>query len=85
MEKAPLAAKGLFIVRRMLAGPGSRCSLPTVPNGTVWNLAAHPADANFLLASTVNGQVFASADGGSAWRKLPRDFGEVHALAWIPN
>ena len=55
--------------------------LPTVPNGTVWNLAAHPADANFLLASTVNGQVFASADGGTAWRKLPRDFGEVHALA----
>jgi photosystem II stability/assembly factor-like uncharacterized protein len=59
--------------------------LPTVPNGTVWNLATHPADAGFLLASTVNGQVFASADGGQAWRKLPRDFGEVHALAWVPN
>ena len=59
--------------------------LPTVPNGTVWNLAVHPADASFLLASTVNGQVFASADGGAAWRKLPRDFGEVHALAWVPN
>ena len=59
--------------------------LPTVPNGTVWNLATHPADASFLLASTVNGQVFASADGGHAWRKLPRDFGEVHALAWVPN
>jgi photosystem II stability/assembly factor-like uncharacterized protein len=60
-------------------------ALPTVPNGTVWNLAAHPADASFLLASTVNGQVFASADGGTAWGKLPRDFGEVHALAWVPN
>ena len=59
--------------------------LPTVPNGTVWNLAAHPADAGFLLASTVNGQVFASADGGTTWGKLPRDFGEVHALAWVPN
>jgi photosystem II stability/assembly factor-like uncharacterized protein len=60
-------------------------ALPTVLNGTVWNLAAHPADASFLLASTVNGQVFASADGGTAWGKLPRDFGEVHALAWVPN
>jgi photosystem II stability/assembly factor-like uncharacterized protein len=59
--------------------------LPTVPNGTVWNLAVHPADPGYLLASTVNGQVFASADGGLAWRKLPRDFGEVHALAWVPN
>lgn len=59
--------------------------LPIVPNGTVWNLASHPADTDFLLASTVNGQVFASADGGNAWRKLPRDFGEVHALAWVPN
>lgn len=59
--------------------------LPMVPNGTVWNLTAHPADAEFLLASTVNGQVFASADGGHAWRKLSRDFGEVHALAWLPN
>jgi photosystem II stability/assembly factor-like uncharacterized protein len=59
--------------------------LPTVPNGTVWNLATHPAEASFLLASTVNGQVFASGDGGSTWKKLSRDFGEVHALAWMPN
>lgn len=59
--------------------------LPVVPNGTVWNLTAHPADADFLLASTVNGQVFASDDGGHAWRKSSRDFGEVHALAWLPN
>lgn len=59
--------------------------LPIVPNGTVWNLVSHPADPDFLLASTVNGQVFASADGGHSWRKLPRDFGEVHALAWVPN
>jgi hypothetical protein len=55
------------------------------PNGTIWNLASHAADPDFLLASSVNGQVFCSADAGNSWSKFPRDFGEVHALAWVPN
>ncbi len=59
--------------------------IPVEPNGTVWDLAAHPADSDFLLASTVNGQVFYTADGGDSWTKFKRDFGEVHALAWVPN
>ena len=59
--------------------------LSVEPNGTVWDLAAHPADSNFLLASTVNGQVFCTANAGDSWSKFPRDFGEVHALAWVPN
>ncbi len=59
--------------------------IPVEPNGTIWDLAAHPADSDFLLASTVNGQVFCTADGGDSWSKFHRDFGEVHALAWVPN
>ena len=59
--------------------------LPVEPNGTIWDLAAHPADSDFLLASTVNVQVFCTADGGDSWSKFHRDFGEVHALAWVPN
>jgi photosystem II stability/assembly factor-like uncharacterized protein len=59
--------------------------LPVEPNGTIWNLAAHPADPDFLLASSVNGQVLFSADGGDSWVKFHREFGEVHALAWVPN
>ncbi len=60
-------------------------SLPVTPNGTVWDLATHASDPNFLLASTVNGQVFCSADAGASWSKLNREFGEVHALAWVAN
>jgi photosystem II stability/assembly factor-like uncharacterized protein len=59
--------------------------LPVVPNGTVWDLATHASDPNFLMASTVNGQVFCSDDAGASWSKLPREFGEVHALAWVAN
>jgi hypothetical protein len=59
--------------------------VPVSPNGTIWNLTGHAADPDFLLASSVNGQVFCSTDAGASWRKLAREFGEVHALAWIPN
>jgi hypothetical protein len=48
-------------------------------------LATHASDPNFLLASTVNGQVFCSADAGASWTKFNREFGEVHALAWVAN
>jgi hypothetical protein len=24
-------------------------------------------------------------DGGAAWEKLPREFGEIRALAWTPE
>ena len=55
------------------------------PNGTVWYLATHPSDPDFILASTVNGQVFYSADAGDSWAKINREFGEVHALGWVSN
>ena len=57
--------------------------LPVKPNGTVWDLATHPSDPDFILASTVNGQVFSSSDAGDSWTKFDREFGEVHALAWV--
>ena len=59
--------------------------LTVAPNGTIWNLATHASDPNFLLASTVNGQVFCSVDAGASWSKFNREFGEVHALAWVAN
>ena len=38
-----------------------------------------------FVGKTVNDQVFCSADAGSSWSKLNREFGEVHALAWVAN
>ncbi len=39
----------------------------------------------FLLASSVNGQVFCSTDAGDSWSKFSREFGEGVDLAWVPN
>ena len=59
--------------------PGRPLPVPMPPNGTIWNLATHVADPDFLLASSVNGQVFCSTDAGDSWSKFSREFGEVHA------
>ena len=31
------------------------------------------------------GELYRSTDGGTAWEKLPREFGEIRALAWTPS
>ena len=59
--------------------------LPVSPNGGFWDLATHASDPDFILASTVNGQVYFSDNAGDSWTKYPRDFGEVHALACVSN
>ena len=59
--------------------------LPVEPNGSIWDLAANPADPNFVLASSINGQVLFSDDGGDSWTKSRKDFGEVHSLDCVPN
>lgn len=59
--------------------------LPVVPNGTMWDIATHYSDSSFLMAGSVNGQVFLSHDSGDSWTRLSRYFGEVHALAAVPS
>ncbi len=61
-----------------------RASLPCVPNSTVWGFAVHPAQPSLVLAYTVSGEVYRSSDGGDSWDKLPREFGEIRALLWLP-
>lgn len=58
--------------------------MPGRANSTVWNFAVHPAAPEWMYASSVSGQVFRSTDGGESWDKLPREFGEIRALAWTP-
>jgi hypothetical protein len=58
--------------------------MPGRANSTVWTFAVHPADADLVYASSVSGEVYRSTDGGASWLKLPREFGEVRALAWAP-
>ncbi len=59
-------------------------AMPGRANSTLWNFATHPSDPQLVYASSVSGEVYRSTDGGSAWARLPRVFGEIRALAWTP-
>jgi hypothetical protein len=37
------------------------------------------------LLTIVPREIFASTDVSDSWCKFARDFGEAHALAWVPN
>lgn len=58
--------------------------MPGRANSTIWNFAVHPANPSMIYASSVSGQVYRSLDGGASWQRLPREFGEIRALAWTP-
>ena len=59
--------------------------LPGEPNSNIWNIVAHPADPDFVLASSLLGEVYRSSDAGDSWDKLKREFSEIGALVWVPN
>ena len=60
-------------------------TLPQEPNTPMWAFATHASDADFILCCSHYGQIYATADGGDWWVKLPREFSEVRGLAWMPN
>jgi len=60
-------------------------SMPGLANSTIWNFAVSPAEPERIYASSVSGEIYCSTSGGAAWEKLPREFGEVRALAWTPG
>jgi photosystem II stability/assembly factor-like uncharacterized protein len=59
--------------------------MPGRANSTMWNFAVHPADPQMIYASSVSGQLYRSLDSGASWQRLPREFGEIRALAWTPE
>jgi photosystem II stability/assembly factor-like uncharacterized protein len=59
--------------------------LPSQPNGTMWGLATHPADANRIVAFSLFGEVYVTENAGASWRKIGREFGEIRTAAWVPN
>lgn len=56
--------------------------MPGRANSTIWNFAVSQADPDMIYASSVSGEVYRSTDTGCSWDKLPREFGEIRALAW---
>ena len=61
------------------------CALPVEPNSVIYWLATHPDRPEVVLAASLHGYVYASTDGGDSWNKLRREFGEIRALALMPN
>ena len=61
-----------------------RASLPVEANSTVYWMATHPDLPAMVVAATVFGQVFASADTGDTWTKLDREFGEIRSVTLAP-
>jgi photosystem II stability/assembly factor-like uncharacterized protein len=59
--------------------------LPVEPNSTMYWFATNRADPDIIAANSIHGYVYLSTDGGDSWTKLRREFGEVRALAWLPN
>ena len=62
-----------------------KAMLPCLPNSTIWGFATHPGDPNRIYAHTVSGELYESTDGGPTWAKLPREFGEIRSLLWVPG
>ncbi len=55
------------------------------PNATIWGFATHPANGDRILAFSLFGEVYSSEDAGDSWHKIEREFGEIRAIAWLPN
>ncbi len=62
-----------------------RAELPVEPNSPIWAFATNPADPGLVLACSHYGELYSSYDAGDFWKKLPREFTEIRALAWTPN
>jgi photosystem II stability/assembly factor-like uncharacterized protein len=50
-------------------------------NSIIWDIDTHPSAPDTIVAVSIYGRVLISTDGGSTWRKLDREFGELRALA----
>ena len=48
---------------------------------TIWTFATTTTDPDLIAAASVSGYVYLSSNGGSTWRKLEREFGEIRSLA----
>jgi photosystem II stability/assembly factor-like uncharacterized protein len=62
-----------------------KATLPVDPNSTIYWFATHPSDPDVIVANSLHGYVYTSIDGGDSWNKVAQEFGEIRAVAWVPN
>ena len=46
------------------------------------SIASRP---DVIVANSLHGYVYTSTDGGDSWNKVAQEFGEIRAVAWVPN
>ncbi|MGO9604193.1 MAG: WD40/YVTN/BNR-like repeat-containing protein [Candidatus Binataceae bacterium] len=63
----------------------SVCALPVEPNSVVYWIGTNPANPDTIVAVSLHGYVYTSIDSGDTWQKNRREFGEIRAVAWLPN
>jgi photosystem II stability/assembly factor-like uncharacterized protein len=80
----PPGSVGFIVISEDAGEKWRTAQMPGPANSTIWNFATYPTDPNLVYASSVSGQVYRSTDAGLSWSKLPREFGEIRALAWAP-
>jgi hypothetical protein len=51
----------------------------------IYWVATNPADPGVVVAASLHGYLYTSTDSGETWQKNRREFGEIRALAWVPN
>jgi photosystem II stability/assembly factor-like uncharacterized protein len=81
----PPGNQGGLYATQDLGTSWKRLGLPQITNSTVWNFAFHPSDPRRAYVSSVSGQLYRTLDGSASWSKLPMEFGEVRAIAWLPG
>lgn len=59
--------------------------LPVEPNSVIYWFGTHKAIPNVIVAASLYGYLYTSEDGGDSWRKLKKEFGEIRAVAVMPN
>ncbi|MGO9060348.1 MAG: WD40/YVTN/BNR-like repeat-containing protein [Candidatus Binataceae bacterium] len=62
-----------------------KMALPVEPNSTIYWFATNRANPDIIAANSLHGYLYLSTDAGDSWTKLRREFGEIRALAWLPN
>jgi len=58
---------------------------PVQPNSAIWTVAIADSAPDTMFAASRYGYLYRSDDGGDAWRKLWREFGEVSSIQWVPR
>ena len=62
-----------------------QADLPVTPNSVVYWFGLSPERPDVVAACSLYGYVYLSEDGGSSWRKLKKEFGEIRAVTVTPN